>query len=339
MKNIYFSLLTLCCFTFLNSCSDAETNSGTDELPGAIALSTNLDLSTSVSRSSIGLFPNNGRIGVTATYYHGGGLDSTNWASYPDIYDDAATAVVGSSNSYTFTWDNLKYYPFDGKQLVFMAYSPPISETSDSFLLSSDGRGVFLKLYEGMPDFMYASANATASTTPHSKSSLQAVDLGEFRHALSKLTVEVVGDVSMNPDVKLTSLSVKTSKRIATFYLPTNTLLDPAEGEYIYTLVSEHTQFSSTDTVRHTVFLFPGTEDVTEISIGLTDNVVFTSHDFMMSFFQNVSNVGQPLLLEQGKNTTLRLRVKGTTVTNMEIELKGTLSDWNQKGNFGITIN
>ena len=339
ISKIYFSLLLLGCLTFLYSCSDKEAEGIPSEPSGVISLSAGSDSDFGISRSSIGSFPNNGRIGITAAYYNSN-PDSINWKSYADIFDTGATAVLSSGNSYTFTWDSPKYWPFDNKQLVFLAYSPPVSETNNGFLLDVEAKAVLLRLYDGMPDFMYATANVTSISNPYSKTPLQTVNLGEFQHALSKLTVEVVGDPSMNPDIRLSNLSVKTNKRSTSFDLTSGMLHDPvSENNFIYNLVSSSTQFSSVDTIRKNVFLFPGTEEVTEISVGLTDNSVFVSHDFMMSFFQNVTNVGHPLLLKRGKNTTLRIKVKGTNVTNVEIDLKGVLSDWNQQGNFGIVIN
>ena len=45
--------------------------------------------------------------------------------------------------------------------------------------------------------------------------------------------------------------------------------------------------------------------------------------------------------LEAGMNTTLRFLVKsiGVQQPNEDIELKGIISGWNQRGKFGVTIN
>lgn len=336
MNRIYIYLLVLGCFALPYSCSDAETDSNSDGLPGVISLSTNSGVTGDISRSAIGSFPNNGRIGVIAANYHSN-PDSIDWKSYSDIFDIGATANLVSGNSYTFDWDSPKYWPFDNKQLVFLAYSPPINEIGNGYLLDTKGNSVLLRVYDGMPDFMYATANT--NHTAYSKTPLQSVNLGEFQHAFSQLTVEVFADPGLNPDVRLTNLSVKTSKRSTSFDLATGTLYEPAdEDNFVYNIVTEETQLSSSNPIGKTVFLLPGTEDVTEISIGLKDNVVFTSHDFMMSFFQNVSNNQEPLLLERGKNTTLRIIVKSTNISTEQVDLQGVLSDWNQKGNFNLII-
>lgn len=191
-----------------------------------------------------------------------------------------------------------------------------------------------------MPDVLYASANDTSTMVGYSKSpTVPVVDLGEFRHALSQLTIELVAAPSMPSNIEVTSLTVSTTKKSAVFSLQAgdNGLSLGGDENFIYEIVSANTPFKD-DPIEKTVLLYPGTEDYTTISIGLLQGGILAfSRDYMMPFFQ--TSTGSPLKLERGKKTTLRLTVIGIPTSGGEIDLQGVLSDWNQRGNFTVNIN
>ncbi len=319
-----------------------EDDDEEEKLIGSIYLSSTAETYTSEAstRAAEG-FPNNGSIGVIAGEYKASNID---WTSYADIDNAAATATSVAGGVYNFSWnDSIKYWPMDNSPLVFMAYSPRADNLSNLFL-SSDRTQLLMTLTPDMPDILYASANGTAATTPYNKDSKR-VNLGEFRHALSQLTVKVVADTIMDPSIRINSLRVSTPKDKAAWILPDGDngllLLEDAEEDFVYNLISSGSVAFDSGGTTHTVLLFPGTEDVTQISIELfsTDNPTTVYKEYMVSYFQSILDPEEPIRLERGKNTILTITVKGINVVTDEIELKGTLSPWNDKGDFGIIIN
>jgi len=352
MKKIYVYILILLCgiMVFPGCSSDIDDGQQPgketpgeeeepEELRGSIYLSSTAETTSFTTRAAEG-FPNNGSIGVIAAQYTGGAV---NWTSYPDINNTPATATSVSGGIYTYSWpnNNIKYWPFDNSQLVFMAYSPHTDNIGNIFL---DATRTYLGigLTQNMQDVLYASSNETAATTPYNKVSKR-VNLGQFKHALSQLTVKVVADPTMDPSIRIGSLRVSTPYSTAQLYLPGGDnglyVADQAAQDFVYTLISTGTVFG-TQGITKTVLLFPGTQDYTKISIDLisTDNTLTTSRSYMVSYFHDDVDPNIPLALERGENTILTITVKGQSVDTTDIELTGTLSPWNYKGDFGITI-
>lgn len=360
---------------FLCACAGNDDSGMTDgnNIPSEgdrdkIVLTGTSALSGTLTRA-LDAFPNQGSVGILASLYDPSNTDNNgnviiNWLSYADIVNAPATALVRSSGdtSYSFDWvtddSRPKYWPFDGSQLVFMAYSPhtkdyPFNLQLDTYTLSELFFS-FSPVSQDTPDVMFASNNA--SHTPYSKDPITesngtyvspTVDLGEFRHALSQLTVEVVSDEGMNPNIVITELTVETTHRSATISLADGSVLlgEPGEIPYVYTLISSDTPFN-TEAFSRTVLLIPGTEDVTKISISLRDagseTDITYDWSFMMPFFTNIDpSSTETLKLEQGMNSTARIRVKsvGVPTPTEEIELRGVISGWNERGKFGVTIN
>jgi len=343
-------MMVLCGFVLFPACSKDTDHEGEqpgkdipeepEELRGSVYLSSTAETTSFTTRADIDVFPNNGSIGVIAAEYNTTAID---WTSYPDIDNAPATATSVTNGIYTFSWpsNDIKYWPFDNSQLVFMAYSPR-TENLGNINLSDNRTELAISLTENMQDVLYASANENAETTPYNKISKR-VDLGQFKHALSQLTVEVVADSTMDATMQVNSLRVSTYRRTAALNLleGDNGLIvgENADSEFVYTLVSTNTPFK-TQKISKTVLLFPGTQDVTKISIDLfsTGNPTTVSKEYMVSYFQDNLNPNEPLTLERGKNTILTINVKGKNVNTTDIELQGTLSPWNSQGNFGITI-
>lgn len=326
-----------------------EDNDVAADLPGGEKTSGKIMLASKNTTSAItravaddGKFPNEGRIGVVGALYNETAID---WESYPDLTNVPADTISLTAGKYLFQWETQKYWPFDNTKLVFMAYSPYLDGSELNLRLSDDKTQMSIGLYEDMPDIMYASGNVTAATTPYDKLSGE-VNLGQFRHAMSKLAVEVVPfDNTMSASIVASHLRVITSRRGANL----NLLLGDegmqvaplATQPFQYSLIETPTPFKTTP-ISETVLLFPETEDDIYISVGLVDTNTGSSIDqtFQVSSFLNMTNSGEPLTLERGKMTTLRIVVAAVPVRqpNEQIILKGTLSEWNQKGNFGISI-
>lgn len=358
MKKYLFHIILLFLCGLTTACKEnnaaeeaAATPDGTRE---AIALSSSD--TGELSCAGINDFPNEKRIGVLAAYYNEGGVPDWSAAGYPDIDNSGATAAGVDGEVFSFTWDEVKYWPFNSAELVFAAYSPVIGNGNDIYL--SEGRDtMYITLHDGMPDVLYASNNYTAKDTPYSKLTTdigtgdpKIVDLGEFRHALAKLTVEVYADSGMNPDIKVTKLVVSTTQKKAALDMFGDetsqlTLEDPEITPFQYAVIPETTyangQAFSGAPISEAVLLFPATEDITEVSISFADHADNSvSSTKILSTVANKPPGAGNLTLQKGMNTTLRFTVKSTEVINPaeDVYLQGTLSGWNEAGDFEIII-
>lgn len=342
MKKRYIYLLLLC-IIMVTGCYVRDHNDDVIGERHEIRLSSLEEAPTPGTRA-VTDFPNGGRIGILASTTYNGNL--TNWSAYPDINNVGATAVsVDASGVYSFSWDTPKYWPFDGSDLYFMAYSPIADGSLINYILQSGDNppSLFIGLYEdyNTPDVMYASNNLNPQ--PYNKTT-GAVNLGEFMHALSQLTIEVIADPGMSETIEVSDLTVSTTARSATLMLTTsdNALsVYSADVPYVASLVSGLTSFVNQDIVRR-VLLFPGTEDETQISITLIDtsNLQVFTGNYMASFFQS-DTPGQPITLQRAKNTVLRIYVRNIGVENpdQDIQLQGIVTEWDERGNYRIPIN
>lgn len=337
MNKLLNTILIMTIGCMLYSCDSDTSNTGPDDRAPIILSAAGSGINADVSEKAVPTFPNNEEIAIVAGYYVAG--QPTDWKSYSDIDNARATvSSVTTDSVYSFVWDEKKYWPFDNRELVFMAYSPMVNY--ESVYIDASNSVLLLVLHEDMPDVLYASANDTSAMVAYSKSpTVPVVNLGEFKHVMSQLTVELAADPSMPDNIVVTSLKVNTGVKTATYRLEdADNGLFPTEDEgFIYDIVSSTTSFKN-QPISKTVLLYPGTEDVTEVSIELSDgNLISFSRTYLMSFFQNTNPA--PLVLERGKNTTLRLTVQGIPAAGGEINLQGVLSGWNERGNFGININ
>ncbi|MCD8072105.1 MAG: fimbrillin family protein [Alistipes sp.] len=282
---------------------------------------------------AVGDFPNN-TIGVTATY-----AGSTDWRQYDDIGNEPVSVSSESGGIYYFTWQTVKYWPLDGTALNFAAYSPHTSESS-AISLANDYTSLEIELQKGMPDILYATVNSEARSWTKSDGT---VDLGTFNHALSQLTVNVAGAQTFNPGITIESLAVKTSRGVAILDLLAgdDNLTFIVAPDYSYDLVSSTTSFSQADPFTSTVFLFPGTEEQTEIIIKLRDSTFTFTGTYKLSDIPFDDDDSQTLTLVRAANTVVNLVVRSTTIQNPDdnITLQGQLTDWIDMGDLEVTIN
>lgn len=349
MKKIYTYILL---FTLLGIGYGCEKSSLSyvpeqQKTGNKIILGTNSETNVSGTRASTN-FPNGGSIGVMAATALASPITGTDWAQYSDINNAEAVASRININldppykpEYYFDWKSQKYWPFDGADLYFMAYSP-ITTGNSHYMLSTMNNSLYIQLQKTMPDIMYASNNVNPQ--PYNKID-SVVDLGEFRHALSQLTVKVIAGDGLPSTIKVNKLSVSTTATVANLFLPLGDdgLIVTYGAEYFTNeLVGGTTDFQN-GVIQQSLYLFPKTQDVTMISITLVDtsntNNTFEGN-YMMSYFES-DNLGEEIKLERAKNTLLEITVKITNVENpnTEIDLKGKITPWIDGGDFSIGIN
>ncbi|MCC8152737.1 MAG: fimbrillin family protein [Tannerellaceae bacterium] len=344
MKQHTFSLLVCLAFLF-QGCEKENEPPGSEpagEVYELIQLSgSGVESSVEISKTrALDDFPNSKQIGVVAAMYNGG---TVNWTSYDDINNATAIATREQGGTFYFGFSPVKYWPFDGSNLVFLAYSPAAS-AENGITLEPSRTVLDIQLTADTPDVMYASNNPSAATHPYSKMETP-VPLGEFRHALSQLTVEVVADETMNPDVRLESLIIETTATSATLDLLQVTgaalnglTVNPASATpFRYTQASSTTIFVSPYSTD--VMVIPGSEGQTTLTIRLSDGVFDFERAYAVTAFTNITS-GNTITFQQGVNTTLRFTVTGTLVDHPDdaIYLQGQLTDWIVREPLGVTI-
>ncbi len=332
-------LLTIFACVLLTACGD---DPATTDLPEEgsgeareIRFSGLAPAAVTVSKAAAG-FPNDGRAGIVAGYYD---PSPTYWTIYSDINNVPVTATSVADSVYTLKWDQgqEKYWPFDNSGLLFLAYTP-YSEESPAVEMNYNRTSLTLTLQDDMPEVMYASNNA--SYIPYNRDSL-VVNLGQFRHALSQLTVKVVADPTANPSLLLKDLSIHTRKKTAILEL-----LEGDQGIYLganedftYQVETTPVDFGQNE-ASYTVMLFPGSEPFTTISLTIQDGILSFPYEFAFSDFSNTDDSSVPLALQRGRNTVLTITIKGTQVEQPDDShhLTGIVSDWKYQGSLGVTI-
>lgn len=335
-KYTLFIALTLIAW----GCNPAINDDDNEGIQGEKILLTSLaNTSVETGVRAVSDFPNNGSIGLVASTNIDSLNPANNWNTYMDINNAEAVATSENNGVFGFTWREQKYWPFDGSDLYFMAYSPAVTDQIH-YLLSNDRTSLTIALDPGTPDVMYASNNNNFQA--YNKTS-GVVNLGEFRHILSRLTVEVIANADMSGSIVVSNLSVSTPMRTASYLLyggDDALTVYSAEIDYVATLASGAVEFKN-QPFSNTMLIFPGIQDQVLVSITLVDtsNGLDYSADFMVSFFTNELN--EPVILERAKNTVLRIYVSNIGVDDPDrnIQLEGTLREWEYRGDFGISIN
>lgn len=333
MKKNKYTILIACLAT-LAGCANQEER--TEDVPLPIVLSAGVEASVKadvLSRvETPTTFPNGGQIGVIAA-------EGDNWASYIDIQHAAATtASVGTdANSvYSFTWATAKYWPWPKKEtgLKFLAYSPKAASASAVVQDQTINTRLNLTLQAtDMPDVLYTDATAEFNR--------EAVDLGLFKHALSKVVVEVKADASMNAAVRVTHLSLTTPNKTASLNLlgadDNSKLTLGAPSELVYPFINNvETSFTTAAPIHKEALVFPGTQgEGCKVSITLKDGVTTLTKEFKITGFTPDSGT---ITFERAKTSVLTITVKGQKVEAGAIKLQGKLTDWNYQGKYESTI-
>lgn len=328
-----------------NNDDDKEPVNDENENSGMIQLvsSSLIDDSSVQTRSAVANLIGAGDIGVIGALYNGTGID---WTSYPDLNNVKAHAVTVSGGVYSFDWDSQKYWPFDGSQLVFMAYYPYTDNAVGSRVNIGDSREfVALSLPQttpgDMPDVMYASGNLEAASRPLNKlAPAGKVDLGEFMHVLSQLTVEVVRkDNNVDADLMIYDLTVSTNSTAGALSLRDGDLQVADGAAASYRFIETPVLLTGFPAGGFTSFFYPGTEDDVQVSIVIGKGTTTVTRSYPVSSFRNVNDENLSVTLERAKRTTLRIEIAGIPVQDgLELNLKATLSEWNQKGDFVVNV-
>jgi len=343
ITRIYNIILIVFATALFAGCSEDKTVPVEEKTPIRLSSCTEIchyvTRAGSLTRAGATDFPNEGRIGVIATLYNP--ARQADWTAYSDLDNVPAIATNEVDDTYEFEWENgVKYWPFDETNLIFMAYSPYTDNgVSSPINLSADRKHLSIQLHDNMDDVLYSAGNANAELTPYNKHS-EVVDLGEFQHALSQLTIQVIAGNNMNPDVRVTKIEVYTANGSGQLNIQDGEI-NVLENDLTYSLASDLVPFIP-DSLSQTVLLFPGTEDRMRVNISLHIEGTEQRADlsYAMSSFNNITHNGEDLVLERGRNTILKLRISGVPVQEDDElnQLDGILSEWIYKGDFGITI-
>lgn len=343
---IYLTFIV--CSMLLPGCSDDDdkvpVNKGKENRQAIqLVSSSGVNESTVGLRSAVTNLIGADNIGVIGALYTEG--FPIVWTSYPDLNNVKAHAVGVNGGVYSFDWETQKYWPFDGTELVFRAYYPYTSNAVGSHVnISSDHESLSLSLPVSdpttMPDVMVASGNMDADDRPLDKHTVNGlVNLGEFRHVLSQLTVEVVRkDNTVDPAIQVFDLIVSTVSSSGNLSLD-DAQLSVADGNAAtYRFINTPTPLTSIPASGYTAFFFPGTQDNVFITIVVGTPITNITRSYPISAFINVNGGEQDIVLERAKRTTVRIEVAGIPVQDAELNLKATLSEWNQKGDFVVNV-
>lgn len=298
-----------------------------------------VDGDVSANTRAITEFPNNKQIGVIST----APTDQT------DIYfynKPATGTYVPADNRFDFGWpsNNVQYWPFNDSKLVFFAYSPVADETkaANSKVVVRKDNGFQLDIYQkaSMPDVMVASNNTVP--TVYRKTDKLPVDLGEFSHLLSKLTVNVVRhEDGYNTAIRLTglTLTIPSLKVTHDIMLGQTTAAVVESATPITDVIINSSTSIGTGGVSHMRHLMKECADELKLKIKLTDGIFTFEQEYSLADFTKEGGSGT-VGLKPGEHTVLTFKVKSVPVTDpLEIELKAKITEWKDKGKYVVGIN
>lgn len=371
MRNRIFILGILFCCGLAYSCSKEDTyrGGGLPEQSEEILFGNSEDAGMPQVRGTqtLASFPNGGKIGILATRYKtvNDVPQPIDWTQlYIGPYAEAVAKSIDGNDVFSFGWASGKtqYWPFNGDSLVFASFSPALKASNTNLYLEDANKTLHIKLHSPMPDVMYASGNYTAEQTPYNKAKQptgkpKPVDLGEFRHAMSKLVIRIVPhEGGMDPKVKVMQLKVSTKQTEGTFDLFDGTventqpvLLTAAATPFTFTLVNAANYaggktFTTAKPYMDSTYLFhtpAGELDLTQVYVKLAtdDPNNYAEWDNVLSAV-NIDGTANPLKLEKGKKTILTIKVKSTEIIdpNEYITLSGSLTDWNAGSNLEVIV-
>lgn len=285
MKNINFYATVLAATVLLCSCSKepVEPFAGGDPtspiLPcAAVAttVETKGDLSGVVSGTA---FPASTDKVFSVVGYKGTAAPTTDWSS-PYIDD----VVVNSGESSALSFATAQYYPANGDNVFFYAYSPVSGATYTAG--SGSAAPTVAWTITGGQDIM--SAQVTDGIAKNPVLANQQQPNFAFTHLLKQVTFKVVKDASFEENVKLTSLQIIGAKTEAT--------MDLSDGEL---------SWDDATTGDLTAY-----DDATGQTITATATAVGTD--------------GSPVMFEPGTSFTVRAVAGGKTYADVTVTLSGT---------------
>lgn len=370
----------LTCFVFslsVSGCSDTLVQSEAEDysMPitfNATAMSSSIN-SKLQTRALGDAFPNTNIAIVAAKTTTGSTENTWNWESTNLEFKHKPITVNNENANGKYTISNTQvYWPFNQNDyLAFTAYSPAthatIKKKGDTGVpdnLKATELVLEMNNNSGFPDLLYLKKEDSKTTNavgPYNKDQgATAVELGEFQHAMAKVTLKVMcvdyNDPTKESDyskinMTITSLSIgtKVTKGVFDFLTPSWTLTttaSQADAPLLYSLIDSDTKMNKTYESTGSYYLFPSTipdgvnvAENSEIKITLDDGA--GKHSYIQKISKFTTNGSTPVTLVQGKITELTIKIKVMGIPDGGtggIILLGTLTDWIDKGNSTIPI-
>ncbi|MEG2340958.1 MAG: fimbrillin family protein [Odoribacter sp.] len=320
-RNIRTTLFVALLATACQKAEDTPINSGE-----SICLRAEIETTTVVQSKVSNTFPNQGKIAVIAAYCDAAGTLTSDWNNR-HIDNQMAT-----ENNSLFTWETPQYWPFNGDNLCFLAYSPKAtSNLGDPLTLSATTLTMTLPADNSkMPDILYSDSKPVANkATPN-------VDLGQLKHALSQVQLKIMTQDIGEP-IQLKTLSLTTKKQAEFDLSSPATLLAKGNGIMAYTLVKTTTDLQKNHTYSYAPLLvFPdvsGADTKIHIRLGyaLGGATTDVAIDYSVSDFLTNTT---PAKLERAKCSILILTIQGQQITS----LSGEVTPWNPVKDYEVTI-
>lgn len=365
---IYFSL-------FVSGCgNDIATPEAEDKL---VPITFSSDISTSVNAETASQiqtkagstdpqFPNNGKIAVVAANATSSAIKTEGWAESNLLLNHleaTANAWNGTSFPVTINGSTTYYWPFNPDEyLTFAAYSPATDATmkrkkEESSLNDSELQIEVNTTNAKLPDLLYSTPTICWNKT-HGN-----VSLTQFKHAMARLVIRVVGvdkkgeeikDYANAANLKITKLNVltKVTKGIFDFTTPDWKLTSPASVDF-HSLHSF--DFTAADkgklpydsSKEQEIYIFPATTGVNTVELSKIEfeikDAVLTygkAEGYQINEFKDDKDT--PVVLNMGETTVLTFKIRVMEVSTGDtdkIVLQGDLADWDYKGESSVTIN
>lgn len=307
--------------------SDVIGNPETEILLSA----TSVETTTTIETKAPTTFPNDGKVYLIAD------KSPADWSNLHYDNIEITTTDISPSNGYNFSFATTQYWPLNGDEIAFLAYSPMVSpcvlpnndkKNELDLLLHSDNSQT--------PDLIYAQGVKYGDKRVGKRH----LNLGEFLHAYSQLTVKLVisGIEHIQGPVKLTSLELMTKSK-AKFDLLTSQMTISPTGSTLYSLASNITLANNTDyqydaATNKPFLLFPNDNASIKIRLNIGDINRVYSNDISVGSF--ITSDNKPAKLERGKHLTLTITI--TLSETIDATYTGKVENWRDKGEYGAAI-
>lgn len=373
-QSLYFLILIYIGFSASGCGNDIATPETGDKL---VPITFSSDISTSVNtktatpmqakaESTDPQFPNSGKIAIVAANATSSAIKPEGWAESNLLLNHSeatANAWNGTSFPVTINDGTTYYWPFNPDEyLTFAAYSPATDATmkknkEESSLGDSELQIEVNTSNAKFPDLLYSTPTTCWNKT-HGN-----VSLTQFKHAMARLVIRVVGvdkngeeikDYANAANLEITKLNVltKVTKGVFDFITPDWTLATP-------TLTDFHTLHSFSFTAadkgklpydsskEQEIYILPATTNVNTVELS---KIEFEIKDAVLAYGKAEGyrinefkdDKGTPVVLNMGETTVLTIKIKIMEVSTGDtdnIVLKGDLADWDYMGESSVTIN
>ncbi|WP_300700349.1 hypothetical protein [Bacteroides sp.] len=333
-----------------------------------ISTSVNSETATQMqtkAESADPLFPNNGKIAVLAANATSTTINAGGWAENNLLLNHSeATANAWNGTSFPVTINDatIYYWPFNPNEyLTFTAYSPATDATMKRKKDINSLKDTELQIEVNttnakFPDLLYSSPTSCWNKT-HGN-----VSLTQFKHAMARLVIKVVGidkkgneikDYANAANLKITKLNVltKATKVIFDFTTPAWTLTSASADFHILhsfnVTPNDKGKLPYDSSKEQEIYILPSTDGVNTVELSKVDfeikDAVLTygkTEGYQINEFKDDKST--PVSLKMGETTVLTFKIRVMEVSTGDTEnivLKGDLADWDYKGESSVTIN